>query len=521
MDGYFSFDPIYALATPPIKSAIAVFRVSGKGCIALLNMALDKPIDLNSKSFVSSKALFYRKILLSDKSILDDCLVSVFKDGSGYTKEEAAEISVHGSLAVISALDDLFLKTGFRKALKGEFTFRAMQNGRLTLLESEAVLELIDSDSEVMRKNASLRLSGALDKKLNSIYEELLEISSIFELQMDYSDDEFDEDVSFPKEKIDIVKNKIIKLLQSFQISRKEEDGIKIVLLGDTNAGKSTLVSSLSSAKPKIANYPFTTLEPSLGIVPYRDGQSFVMADIPGIIEGASEGKGLGLRFLRHIERNSLLLFMVPGDADDIAKEYQILLDELTKFNPELLDKQRILAITKVDMLDDELVQMLEETLPTDIPHVFISSVTGTGIATLKDMLWAAMNSESNKIAMVINKENIYSVYSFPTEPQTPPERPTEPSKPTEQKQPSKKPQQANKSHKTKPESLYNIMNIKDKTIFIYEGLTYIFTNDPEPNKQIRGIFYTDTEAVTIYRDGTSSVHSLEHQEAEHSTTTI
>lgn len=178
-------------------------------------------------------------------------------------------------------------------------------------------------------------------------------------------------------------------------------------LVGFPNAGKSTLVSSLSSAKPKIANYPFTTLEPSLGIVPYRDGQSFVMADIPGIIEGASEGKGLGLRFLRHIERNSLLLFMVPGDADDIAKEYQILLDELTKFNPELLDKQRILAITKVDMLDDELVQMLEETLPTDIPHVFISSVTGTGIATLKDMLWAAMNSESNKIAMVINKENI------------------------------------------------------------------------------------------------------------------
>ncbi len=178
-------------------------------------------------------------------------------------------------------------------------------------------------------------------------------------------------------------------------------------LVGFPNAGKSTLVSSLSSAKPKIANYPFTTLEPSLGIVPYRDGQSFVMADIPGIIEGASEGKGLGLRFLRHIERNSLLLFMVPGDADDIAKEYQILLDELTKFNPELLDKQRILAITKVDMLDDELVQMLEETLPTNIPHVFISSVTGTGIATLKDMLWAAMNSESNKIAMVINKENI------------------------------------------------------------------------------------------------------------------
>lgn len=178
-------------------------------------------------------------------------------------------------------------------------------------------------------------------------------------------------------------------------------------LVGFPNAGKSTLLSALSSARPKIANYPFTTLEPNLGIVPYREGKSFVMADIPGIIEGASEGKGLGLRFLRHIERNSLLLFMVPGDTDDIRREYEILLGELATFNPEMLDKQRVLAITKCDMLDEELITMLEENLPEDIPHVFISSLTGMGIAELKDILWTALNSESNKLAAIMHDDSI------------------------------------------------------------------------------------------------------------------
>lgn len=170
-------------------------------------------------------------------------------------------------------------------------------------------------------------------------------------------------------------------------------------LVGFPNAGKSTLVNAISSAKPKIAGYPFTTLEPSLGIVSYRDNKSFVIADIPGIIEGASEGKGLGLRFLRHIERNSVLLFMVPGDTDDIRHEYEVLLNELATFNPQLMDKQRLLAITKRDLLDDELVAMLSADLPTDVPHFFISSVTGAGLTELKDALWEAMNSESNKLA--------------------------------------------------------------------------------------------------------------------------
>ena len=172
-------------------------------------------------------------------------------------------------------------------------------------------------------------------------------------------------------------------------------------LVGFPNAGKSTLVSALSSARPKIANYPFTTMEPSLGVVAYRDHKSFVMADIPGIIEGASEGRGLGLRFLRHIERNSLLLFMVPGDTDNIAKEYNILLGELQRFNPGMLDKHRVLAVTKCDLLDEELMEMLKAELPTDLPVVYISAVTGFGLDQLKDVLWEELNSESNKLQSV------------------------------------------------------------------------------------------------------------------------
>ena len=188
-------------------------------------------------------------------------------------------------------------------------------------------------------------------------------------------------------------------------------------LVGFPNAGKSTLVSTLSNAKPKIANYPFTTMEPSLGIVGYRDNKSFVMADIPGIIEGASEGRGLGLRFLRHIERNSLLLFMVPGDTDDIKREYEILLNELRQFNPELIDKHRVLAVTKCDLLDEELIGMLRKEIETawenqvalgeQVPVVFISAATGYGLDELKDVLWRELNAESNKLQTLLAEDSL------------------------------------------------------------------------------------------------------------------
>jgi GTP-binding protein len=175
-------------------------------------------------------------------------------------------------------------------------------------------------------------------------------------------------------------------------------------LVGFPNAGKSTLLSVVSAAKPEIADYPFTTLVPNLGIVEYRDGKSFVMADIPGIIEGAAEGRGLGLRFLRHIERNSILLFMIPADCDDIVKEFDILLNELKQYNPELVDKQRILAITKCDMLDEELMDAIKNEIPKDIQTVFISSVSGLGLSELKDLIWTEINKESNKVVEITHR---------------------------------------------------------------------------------------------------------------------
>lgn len=188
------------------------------------------------------------------------------------------------------------------------------------------------------------------------------------------------------------------KYAQPGEPGREEWNILELKLLADVglvgfpNAGKSTLLSVVSAAKPKIADYAFTTLVPNLGIVRHRDNTSFVMADIPGIIEDAHQGKGLGIRFLRHIERNSLLLFLVPATTDDIAREYHILLNELRLYNPELLDKPRLLAVTKVDLIDDELKGWLMPTLPTDIEVVFISSVTQSGIVELKDKIWAYLN---------------------------------------------------------------------------------------------------------------------------------
>ena len=202
--------------------------------------------------------------------------------------------------------------------------------------------------------------------------------------------------------------NRTPRYAQAGQPAIEKAVVLELKLLGDVglvgfpNAGKSTLLSALSSAKPKIADYPFTTMEPQLGIVRYRDNQSFVMADIPGIIEGASEGKGLGLRFLRHIERNAVLLFLVPADADDINKEYEILLHELREFNPDLDIKNRVLAISKSDMLDDELRDEIAATLPQDVPHLFISAVTGQGLTELKDILWREINSEDNQARFTV-----------------------------------------------------------------------------------------------------------------------
>lgn len=193
--------------------------------------------------------------------------------------------------------------------------------------------------------------------------------------------------------------NQTPKYAQPGEPAEEEQITLELKLLADVglvgfpNTGKSTLLSVLSAAKPKIANYPFTTLRPNLGMIPYRDMRSFVMADIPGIIEGAHEGKGIGLRFLRHIERNSLLVFMIPSDVDSIKNEYEILVNELKNYNPELLDKNRILAITKSDLLDEELKTLIQNDIPRNIPFVYISSLANQGLQKLKDMIWEQLNA--------------------------------------------------------------------------------------------------------------------------------
>jgi GTP-binding protein len=192
-------------------------------------------------------------------------------------------------------------------------------------------------------------------------------------------------------------------------------------LVGFPNAGKSTLLSVITAAKPKIGDYPFTTLTPNLGIVSYRDGGSFVVADIPGIIEHAHEGKGLGHRFLRHIERNATLLFMIPADTENIRKEYEILLHELKMYNPELMDKPRVLALTKSDRIDDEIRSWLEPDIPSDLPHVFISAITGSGLETLKDLLWTTLNSTVPATVEPVKpkskpKRDPYARYAIPKE---------------------------------------------------------------------------------------------------------
>ena len=187
-------------------------------------------------------------------------------------------------------------------------------------------------------------------------------------------------------------------------------------LVGFPNAGKSTLLSSVSAARPKIADYPFTTMEPQLGIVEYRGNRSFVMADIPGIIEGASEGKGLGLRFLRHIERNAVLLFMIPADSSDIRQDYEVLLNELRQFNPDLADKSRVLAISKSDMLDDELREAIQAELPEGVPTIFISAVTGQGLTELKDLLWREVNSDERDQTLSITHRPLDIRHRVPEE---------------------------------------------------------------------------------------------------------
>ena len=371
---------------------IGIIRVSGAQAIGAVS-AVFSPKNGSPLAEAASQKLVYGT--LSDKNghLLDACYAVVFRAPHTYTGEDMAEIQCHGSTAVLTAALDALFAHGVRQAEAGEFTRRAFLNDKMGLSEAEAVHDLITARTVEAAQNAAAQMMGAVGSSVQQMRDKLLGMVAHFHAIVDFPDEDidpilFDDAAALLHQ----TTSQLYRMAESYERGRILREGVPCVILGRPNAGKSTLLSVVSAAKPKIANYAFTTLEPNLGIVECRDGKSFVMADIPGIIEGAHEGRGLGLRFLRHIERNSVLLFMVPADADDIRREYEILLGELTQYNPELLDKQRLLAVTKSDMLDEQLIAEMRTHLPEGIPALFISSVTGYNIPQLKDLLWEALH---------------------------------------------------------------------------------------------------------------------------------
>ena len=392
-------DTIAAVCTAPGMGAIAVIRISGTDAIATADaLWRGKPL-----ADAPSHTAHLGYITDSAGNDIDQAVATVFHAPNSYTGENTVELSCHGSTYIQQAVLNALVDSGVRIALPGEFSQRAFANGKVDLAQAEGIADLIASRSAEAHRLALSQTKGAFSHELDTLRQRLIDLASLIELELDFSE----EDVSFADrtqllELCEYTLGKVTALADSYAQGRVIRDGYPVAIVGAPNAGKSTLLSAISAARPKIADYPFTTMEPSLGIVSYRDGKSFVMADIPGIIEGASEGRGLGLRFLRHIERNAVLLFMVSADTASIKDDYQVLLRELREFNPELNDKSRVLAVTKSDLLDDELREALSQELPDDLPVLFISSVTGDGLTELKDLLWREINSEQNMVASTI-----------------------------------------------------------------------------------------------------------------------
>ena len=397
-------DTIVAPATAP-GGALAVVRVSGAEALAVCDRIFRGRGKLAD---AAGYTVHYGRIVESaaaglspdadtpTERTIDDVLVTLFRAPHSYTGEDSVEISCHGSQYIVSELLRLLCRAGARMASPGEFTVRAYLNGKMDLSQAEAVADLIASSSRAAHTLATTQLRGGYSADLEALRERLLELVSLLELELDFSEEEVEfADRTQLRETMEQIDARIEAMRRSFTLGNAIKQGVAVAIVGAPNAGKSTLLAAVSAAKPKIADYPFTTMEPNLGIVSYYDDKSFVMADIPGIIEGAHLGKGIGLRFLRHIERNSVLLFLIPADSPDPSREYEILLGELREYNPELLVKGRILAISKSDMLDEKAKGEIEDRLPQNVRHIFFSSLTGDNIRQLKDMLWDLLHENN------------------------------------------------------------------------------------------------------------------------------
>ena len=382
-------DPIYALATPYESSAIAVFRVSGDTSLVKLNGILTKPIALKKEG----KGLFYRTLAYKNIKI-DDCLISVFSKGHGYTREEAAEIQVHGSLAVIDLLDEVLNKIGFRKAERGEFSYRAVRNGSLSLSEAENVLSLINAKSESQREAAYKNLNGELDARLEGIKKSLIEIASLYELQLDYAEDEYQENISFPKEKLEAIKKDILSLIKSYDISKKREDGLKLVLFGKTNEGKSSLFNILLRHNRAIVSSRAGTTRDYIREEVVLAGERVFLYDTAGLNENSEELEDIGIgKSLELAKEADIVICFVSGDDN-----YDVEIKKLEK------SKKHIIKVSnKSDLEKNKDIKKISDS--SDV--IAISCKTMEGI----DSLIAILIKEIKKCLKLSSKTRNSEVY--------------------------------------------------------------------------------------------------------------
>ena len=362
---YLNDDPIYALCTVYGVSAIAVYRVSGKGSIRLLNRILDRKIVKTE-----SKSLVFRKLAYEGKHI-DDALLSVFAKGHGYTKEECVEISIHGSISIIGMLDSILGRIGFRKALRGEFTYRALRNGGLTVLQAESVLALINSKSENQQRQALESMAGALDEAFSQIRERLVSIASGFELQLDYSEDEYDESISFPENEISELIGRVASLISGYEMSKKREEGVGIVIFGKTNEGKSSLFNFLLKNDRSIVSPIRGTTRDYVGEEATICGQNVMLYDTAGLndTDDAIESEGIR-RSMRKAEEADLIIYFASDDKDNAR--YDRIIGKL-----ESDGKPVIRVRGKSDL------RIKRARSSTKGKEIFISCKTGEGIDVL------------------------------------------------------------------------------------------------------------------------------------------
>ena len=364
-------ETIAAISTPTGRAGIGAIRVSGKNSKKIYQALTGSKPEHKRAQYVS--------FVSSSSEIIDKGVSLFFKGPSSYTGEDVMECFTHGSRFILDALLQEIIVLGARPASPGEFTQRAFLNGKIDLIQAEAVADLIDSNSKIAARSALQSMQGVFSDKIFALKAKIIETRALIEAMLDFPDEEGTEIDAVPA--INNIKwciNSINQLLAKTKTGRMLNKAPTIAIVGKPNAGKSTYISKVSNAKPKIKDYPFTTLTPNLGIVKYGQYKTFVIADIPGIIEGASDGKGLGIQFLKHIERTRILAFMIEATSDDILADYKLLRQELQEYDPKLNDKKSILFISKIDIVNNSTEEI--ENIPKDIDIEFISSVTGKNI---------------------------------------------------------------------------------------------------------------------------------------------